>query len=224
MENCPLDYERAVEEFYTSILRKGDFAVDCGAHAGRHTAPMQRLVGEQGHIFAFEPLPTAFSSLVGKFGGAGNVSLHKHALGSDAGTASFVFVPEFPEYSGFQERTYHDNDLRREKISVEVKRLDQIIPNEGIRYIKIDAEGGDLLILRGAEGVIEKSRPYVTFELGDNSLMNYDYCAGDYFDFFAAKGYRLSNILGAELDRNAFVESSAAQKVWDYIAIPNSFV
>lgn len=216
-----MDYEKAVEDFYTSILRPGDFVVDCGAHVGRHTEPMQRLVGAAGHVFAFEPLPKAFSALKSKFRAVENVTLHNCALGVEAGTSSFVFVPDFPEYSGFQERIYHDDKLRRETITVEVKRLDQIMPNEGIRYIKVDAEGGDLLIMRGAEGIIEKSRPYVTFELGDNSLINYNYSAQDYFDFFASKGYRLSTILGIELDRNAFVESSATQKVWDYIAAPD---
>lgn len=219
-----MDYEAAVEDFYTSILRPGDFAVDCGAHVGRHTEPMQRLVGAAGHVFAFEPLPEMFSTLGAKFGDAGNVSLHNYALGTEAGTSSFVFVRDAPGYSGFEERLYDEAHLEREKIIVEVRRLDQIVPHEGIRYIKIDAEGGDLLILRGAEGVIDRSRPYITFELGDNSLINYDYSAGDYFDFFAAKGYRLSNILGDQLDRDSFVESSAVQRVWDYIASPDPSV
>ena len=166
---------------------------------------MQHLVGATGHVFAFEPLPKAFSALKSTFGRIGNVTLHNCALGTEAGTSSFVFVPDYPEYSGFQERIYHDDHLRRERITVEVKRLDQVVPNEGIRYIKIDAEGGDLLIIRGAEGIIVKSRPYVTFELGNNSLVNYAYTAADYFDFFASKGYGLSNILGVKLDRNAFV-------------------
>ena len=95
------------------------------------------------------------------------------------------------------------------------------MPTEGIRYIKIDAEGGDLMIMRGAEGILAKSRPFITFELGDNSLVNYEYSAGDYFDFLTARGYSLSNILRVPLDRNAFVESSARQLVWDYIAFPS---
>ena len=216
-----MDYEKAVEDFYTSILRPGHVVVDCGAHIGRHTEPMRHLVGETGHVFAFEPLPKAFSALKAKFTGYSNVTLHNCALGTEAGETSFVFVPDFPEYSGFQERIYHDDNIKRENITVSVRRLDEIVPNEGIRYIKIDAEGGDLLIIRGSEGIIEKSRPFITFELGNNSLINYNYTAEDYFDFLSSKNYRLSNILGEVLDRNAFVESSALQNVWDYIAAPN---
>lgn len=217
-----MDYEAAVEDFYTSILRPGDLAVDCGAHVGRHTEPMQRLVGSTGHIFAFEPLPEMFSKLGAKFGGSANVSLYNYALGPEAGTSSFVFVCDSPGYSGFRERVYDEAGLRREEIVVEVRRLDQVMPNEGIRYIKIDAEGGDLLILRGAEGLIDRSRPYITFELGDNSLINYDYSSADYFDFFAQKGYVVSSILGEQMDRDAFMESCAVQRVWDYIASPGA--
>lgn len=216
-----MDYEQAVEDFYTSVLRPGDTAVDCGAHEGRHTAPMQRLIGPTGHLYAFEPLPAIFAALEHKFGTSRNVMLNNFALGTETGTSSFVYVPDDPGYSGFQERTYPDDTIRRETITVDVRRLDEVVPTEGIRYIKIDAEGGDLMIMRGAEGILAKSRPFITFELGDNSLVNYEYSAGDYFDFLTARGYSLSNILRVPLDRNAFVESSARQLVWDYIAFPS---
>ena len=219
-EGNALDYEQLVEAFYASILRPGDVAVDCGAHTGRHTAPMQRLVGPGGHVHAFEPLPTVFATLEQLCGDAANVSLYNLALGTEAGTQPFVFVPDFPEYSGFRERVYHAEGLRRDTISVEVRRLDAVIPTTGIRYIKIDAEGGDLLILRGAERILADSRPYVTFEFGDNSVRHYDHNAADCFDFFAARNYVIADILGVPLDRAGFIESSAAQRVWDYVASP----
>ncbi|CDX55519.1 hypothetical protein MPL1032_20148 [Mesorhizobium plurifarium] len=116
---------------------------------------------------------------------------------------------------------YHDENLTRVKIDVQVKRLDDTIPNSPtLRYIKVDAEGGDLIILMGAERLLRFNRPFITFECGDNSIINYDYTSADYFDFFARIGYRISTILGEELNRAAFIESCRVQKVWDYIAAP----
>ena len=217
-----MDYEQAVEDFYTSILRPGDIAVDCGAHIGRHTLPMRKLVGATGHIYGFEPLPLPFVALQNSLSGVPNVTLENCALGDRSGKSTFVHVPAFPEYSGFRERIYDSetSNLHREEIEVTVKRLDEIVPNERVRYIKVDAEGGDLIILRGAEGILRKSRPFVTFELGDNSIVNYDYTSADYFDFFEKLGYRVRSILGNELNRESFVESSRLQHVWDYSAAP----
>ncbi|TIN82192.1 FkbM family methyltransferase [Mesorhizobium sp.] len=217
-----MDYEQAVENFYKSVLKEGDIAVDCGAHTGRHTRPMSDLVGDAGHVYAFEPLPAPFKTLEESVAERSNLTLHNCALGSSAGTVPFVYVPQFPEYSGFRERIYHDDALERQSIMVSVVRLDDAVPSRPIRYIKIDAEGGDLTILRGAERHLRFSRPYVTFECGDNSIKNYDYTSADYFDFFDRIGYGISTILGDKLDRAAFIESSAVQQVWDYIASPKS--
>ncbi|MCP5127942.1 MAG: FkbM family methyltransferase, partial [Gammaproteobacteria bacterium] len=39
-----------------------------------------------------------------------------------------------------------------------------------MKYIKIDAEGGDLIIIRGGKNYIKKHKPFVSFEFGDNSI------------------------------------------------------
>ncbi|WP_181170229.1 MULTISPECIES: FkbM family methyltransferase [unclassified Mesorhizobium] len=216
-----MNYEQAVEDFYRSVLKPGDIAIDCGAHTGRHTQPLAELVGGTGHVYAFEPLPEQFKTLQKRLSKQSNVTLRNWALGTSANMAPFVYVPEFPEYSGFRERIYHDDTLERREIVVPVRRLDDVVQNYPIRYIKVDAEGGDLTILRGAVQHLRNSRPYVTFECGDKGIVNYDYTAADYFDFFVGLSYSISTILHKTLDRTAFIESCNIQSVWDYIATPN---
>jgi FkbM family methyltransferase len=212
-----MDYEQGIENFYRSILRPGDTAIDCGAHSGRHAIEMAGMVGAAGRVFAFEPLPHIFSQLVANVATAGlrNVVAENVALGSEAARVPFVHVLASPGYSGFQERTYPDDSWTREIVTVDVRRLDDALPAARPAYIKIDVEGGDLLVLRGAAGTIARSRPFVTFELGDNSLTDYAYTAADYFDFFAERDYDLFSI-----DRDGLVESSRHQAVWDYVACP----
>lgn len=217
-----MDYENAVEVFYTSVLNIGDSVIDCGAHTGRHTLPMARCVGDDGHVFAFEPLPTAFSILKNtiSMNSINNVTMENIALGEHEGEAQFVYVPEFPEYSGFKERIYHDQSIKRSVINVPVKRIDRMIFNKKIRYIKIDAEGGDLIILRGARELIYRDRPFVTFELGDNSILKYEYNSQDYYDFFDDIKYEIYTITGNRLNRDGLIGSSKVQNVWDYVAAP----
>jgi FkbM family methyltransferase len=221
-------YEHMLEAFYRAVLRPGDGVIDVGAHNGRHSLPCAVSVGPTGRIFGFEPLPIQhknLAALISAEQAAGQamapITLFNCALGDIEGTTDFTIVTDFPEYSGFQQRQYHAENLHREIIQVQVKTLDAMRAEFGkIRYIKIDAEGGELMILRGASALITEQRPIISFELGDASLLNYPYTAGDYYDFFASHDYRIYSIFGLELNRDAFVKFSAMQFFWDYIAVP----
>lgn len=216
-------YEEMLEQVYRSILKPGDIAIDVGAHTGRHTMPIANAVGPMGKVFSFEPLPFAYQALSKRLEDTRTttVTLHNLALGEDEGETEFTVVPDFPEYSGFKERTYHSDTLRKEKIRVQVRKLDSFAEQIGEpRYIKVDAEGGELTILRSGRALIAAAQPIVSFELGNASLINYPYTAGDYFDFFAGLGYRVFSLYGLPLHREQFVAMAAQQFFWDYVALP----
>jgi FkbM family methyltransferase len=210
-----------LERAYSGFLQPGDVCVDVGAHRGRHTFPLSDLVGPTGKVLAFEPIPHVARALQESLTGrAGNVELHQAALSDTTGRATFVLVHELPEYSGFRKRIY-DAPVTTEEIEVSLSRLDEFEGQlEGLRFIKIDCEGGELQVLRGAQRVLDSFRPIVSFESGDNSLVNYPYASADIYDFFHAAGYRLESITGTALDRGGFIEASARQEFWDYLALP----
>lgn len=217
------DFEMMLEQAYRGFLRPGDVCVDVGAHVGRHTVPMAECCGSSGHVLAFEPLPDLAANLAEAIVHdpvLANVRLEQCALSETAGETEFVFVPESPGYSGLRERTY-DQEVTTRRLKVKVRRMDEFMAElAGLRYIKIDCEGGELLVLRGAQAIIGKYRPIVSFECGDASLINYEHTSADIFDFFHGLGYRVVSITGIELDREAFVEASARQHYWDYLAYP----
>ncbi len=222
-------YEQMLESFYRSFLKSGDVVVDVGAHVGRHAFPCAEAVGKNGKVFCFEPLPAQYKILSDQVYSRRSESplsfpemvLYNFALGEKEHEANFVIVPDFPEYSGFKERKYHADGLRKEVVKVQVKPMDFFIKElENVKYIKVDAEGGELTILRGATEIISKFKPIVSFELGNASLINYEYCAADYFDFFADRNYSLYSIFGINLKRQEFIEYAEKQFFWDYIALP----
>ncbi|MEM7197982.1 MAG: hypothetical protein AAF352_06405, partial [Pseudomonadota bacterium] len=53
----PASFEDFLEEFYTKLDLKGKTVIDIGAHAGRHAIPLAQLVGVEGIVLAFEPVP-----------------------------------------------------------------------------------------------------------------------------------------------------------------------
>ena len=223
-------YEDMLEQLYRTLLRPGDVAIDVGAHVGRHAFPIADAVGAAGRVFCFEPLPQQYATLENRIASrdasarsaSGEIVPHNLALGDEEGEANFTVVPDFPEYSGFWERSYGDSALRTESIRVQVRRLDALRGGFGkVRYMKIDAEGAELLILRGARALLAESRPVVSFEFGNAALVNYPYTAADCFDYFAGLGYAVYSIFGQALGRDEFVQCAHDQYFWDYFAIPS---
>ena len=84
---------------------------------------------------------------------------------------------------------------------------------------------GELAILRGAPTIIAESSPIVAFELGNAAPMNYPYTAtyysADYFDFFAARGYKSFSMSGISLSRDEFLSAAEGQFFWNYVAVPD---
>jgi FkbM family methyltransferase len=200
------DYEQLLEHFYCSLLKAGDVAIDAGAHTGRHTLPIARAVAPGGRVFAFEPLPLARAQLDHSIAsGAAGVSVYPYALADREGEDEFVVAVDLPAYSGLKTRIY-DGPTRLERIRVDVR--------------KIDAEGGELGILRGAKTLLARFAPVVTFEFGANSLGNYGITVEDMADFWIGRPYAIFDILQRPLNRDAFILSAKRQDVWDYVALP----
>jgi len=218
------DYEQMLEAFYTGLLNPGDTCIDVGAHTGRHTLPMACCVNPGGRIFAFEPIPAIAAELGEKLSALadinGMVKLTQCALADVSGEADFTLVSNNPGYSGLLPRHY-DREEQTQIIRVALCRLDDFTAEiPAVRYIKIDCEGAELRVLRGAKVLLNRDRPIVSFECGDASLESYDYDAGDIFDFWSTLGYSVQSITRESLDRARFVDACARQEYWDYIAFP----
>lgn len=163
-------YEQRLERLYTHLGIDGKAVVDIGASLGRHTIPLAKLVGEGGLVMAFEPLPSIRAALCSRLltANLNNVATLPIALSSKSGSSNFVYTPEAPAESGLKRReTYNSSPTKFVDIPVVVRRLDEVVPsNDHIAFIKIDVEGAELDVLKGAENIIRKSRPMIAFESG----------------------------------------------------------
>jgi FkbM family methyltransferase len=118
-----------------------------------------------GKHFAFEPIPYLFTQLENKF--KNRATIFPFALADKNGSSSFQFVKNAPAYSGINKRKYDISNPDIEEIKVELRTLDELIPSDTkIDLIKIDVEGGEFGVLKGAKNVLIKDRPTVIFECG----------------------------------------------------------
>ncbi len=171
------------------VLKPTDNWIDVGAHKGLITKELLRKA-PRGKGFAFEPLPHLFKKLQSAYGK--KINVYDTALADVAGEAEFNYYADRPAVSGFKKRNFNDaNDAQ--SIKVKVDTLENIIPTElEISLIKIDVEGAELGVLKGAERILKQSKPVILFEFGLGGADLYNTTPEMIFDFLESCGLSLS--------------------------------
>jgi FkbM family methyltransferase len=161
---------RHLELLLGFLLAEDSNCVDVGANQGRFLHHITARAPRGRHI-AWEPVPHLAARLRETFPG---VEVHEAALAETPSEAtSFVLVKDDPAYSGLRERDYPD-DYKTEDIRVRVERLDDELPPDYVpTLLKIDVEGGELGVLRGAAETILRHKPLIVFEHGTGASEHY---------------------------------------------------
>jgi FkbM family methyltransferase len=141
------------------LLRPGSTFVDCGANIGLWTLTASPLVGATGRVFAFEPNPATSDRLAANVSAnlLDNVTVIRAAVGARSATAPFRCESSHNN-SALCEQTTTDTIL------VPVLTLDEFIGDQPVHAIKIDVEGYELDVLRGADRVIERPGIWLCIE------------------------------------------------------------
>ena len=183
------DYE-TIEVIKKTLTKKSNW-VDIGAHKG-HILRELLNVAPNGSSFAFEPIPNLYKGLQSKYGK--KVKVYDTALSDQKGEKTFTLFVDRPAFSGFNKRAI-EGDYVTETLVVKVDRLDNIIdPSIHIDLIKIDVEGAEMEVLKGAERILKNSKPIVLFEFGVGGIGAYDTTPEMMYDYLTDCGLVLSTL------------------------------
>lgn len=187
------DFDPIVLVPIRSVLRPGDIFVDIGANLGWYSFHAAPLVGPEGRVHAFEidhrPLQCLTRTIA--FNPDLPITLHRLAIGDANGEVAFVEEKE----SGHS-RLAPDNRGRR----VPMRSLDALFATREMarfKALKIDVEGAELRVLRGARRLLEQHRPLVVCELVEANLRVLGGSPAEVVAFLKDLGYQVADLPGA---------------------------
>jgi FkbM family methyltransferase len=167
-------FELAELKFVRRYLRAGDDVMDIGANVGIFSVMMGVALGQSGRVFAFEPAPGNVVRLRKnlEYNGLDHAQLFDCALGEADGwlTLHLATDPAYPSLvevqSGLADGT---------GVPVQVRRLDSVWEETGrprIAFVKIDVEGSEPGVIRGAGRMIEECRPTMLIEANSKAELD----------------------------------------------------
>lgn len=187
-----LEYDRLTKSIMKKVIKKDSNCIDIGCHKGEMLQSILKLAPAGKH-FAFEPIPYLYDQLKVKFDG--QASIFSCALSDKSGQTTFNLVKNAPAYSGINKRKYAVSEPEIEEIQVELKQLDEVIPAETkIDFIKIDVEGGEFDVLKGAKNLLTTHHPILVFECGIGASEFYGTKPSELFQYLADLNYKTSTL------------------------------
>lgn len=153
-------WEKLQTELVKREIKKGDTALDIGAHIGYYTLLLARLVGENGKVFAFEPEPANFALLkknVKVNGFCDNVILNQKAVASETKRTQLFLGRDNTTGHSLYKGHYRSRRYKSE-VEVEAVRLDDYFKGERVDFIKMDIEGGEGEALIGMLSLLERNK------------------------------------------------------------------
>lgn len=184
-------YETELVALLERMLDRKMVFVDVGANVGYFSVIAAPLVGPQGSVHSFEADPVCFARLQQNVSPYPWACILQAAVGDQPGESVF-FRSNDPQESGWG--TILSCEEERERISVPAVTLDGVLTNRKLQrldLIKLDVEGAEYRVLRGAERTIAAFRPLLYFELNETCLARDGVTIEGLLSYLQAKGYEI---------------------------------
>lgn len=202
-------YEPETSKFIVKTLKKGDTFIDIGANNGYFSLMASILVGSTGKVYAFEPTPDSFKRLqtnvhINKFK---NIKLFECALGDKVGKIKLNISKKEDGQNSIA-----DIVDKKESIDVEVRRLDDILKDKKVNLIKIDVEGYEKEVFKGAIKTIKNnSNIKIVFENNPELMILRGLNPSYLLHFFKRLGFEVHKILPeGDMEKMAVNEADVA--------------
>jgi FkbM family methyltransferase len=201
--------EQADLEILKKLLKPGDTFVDCGANIGLWTIFASEQVKKNGKVFSFEPNPHTFKKLQHNINISlcNNVYSKEVALGKESGKA---YINCDFDHNESQISTLKKNIDTVVKVRIE--KLDSLLNAKTITGLKIDVEGYELNVLKGAEKIINQNKPWICVEF--NTLLANTNILGEWpvHNYLSKLGYKAQLFSQANAPKNNILPENWSTK------------
>lgn len=190
--------------FYINSIKPDMLIFDVGANAGELSLLFSHFTRKNGHVHSFEPTPSTYECLthIAKASRNQNIIARNIALSNKIGT---LRIHDYGiEYSGLN--TEAKRPLKEQGFDIEPIQIIEVpcttidqycIQNQikQIDFLKIDVEGGELNVLKGASEMLNKKAiKSIVFEFGQTSI-DMGNTREEYLEFFKSINYKVSNLI-----------------------------
>jgi FkbM family methyltransferase len=209
----------ALLEFRGMYFHDGVVAIDAGANIGTHTIEWARFMNHWGEVHSFEAQESVFYALAGNvaINNCDNVRARYCALGSECGTIQVPRLNPFrPASFGSLEYRQTDNNENIGQFvnytahtnTVPIISIDSMeLPR--VDFIKIDVEGMEIEVIKGAEQTIKKHKPILMVEIIKSKLPEIIEMLTDYI--VVTIGINILAIHKDDPTKNHFIANSEVQ-------------
>lgn len=189
-------YERQTKTRLRKLVRPSSLVLDIGANIGAHTLSLAQLVGPDGRVIAFEPTDFAFRKL--------NRNLELNPPLAARVTTCHCFLTEddaanvptsvYSSWPLTQETDLHPKHLGRgmRTESAQARSLDSVLADladREVQLVKLDVDGYECDVLRGAAALLRNTRPIFVMELAPYVLEERGTSLDELLSYFVPLGY-----------------------------------
>jgi FkbM family methyltransferase len=217
------NFESTEVSFVHRFLTPGMTVLDIGAHHGYYTILASKHVGSQGKVFSFEPSPRERSALRWNaiLNSRRNIRIQPLALGDSCGETALYVADNFN--TGL-------NSLRAQvvvsdvvPVPISITTLDSWIaehPVKNVDFIKLDVEGGELDVFKGAQQFLSRQpRPVILAEVQDVRTTPWGYRAKEILTFLADRQFSWFSLTSEGLLEELNLDSEDFEG--NFVAWPN---
>jgi FkbM family methyltransferase len=172
------------------LVQAGAQVIDVGANFGLNTVVLGKQVGPEGVVIAIEPLRVIFQQLCGNcfLNGLANVITLNAAVGATTGIIEMNPVDYFAQGWNFGDTQVGSGGERVQMVTLDSLGL------SSASFIKIDVQGSELEVLRGAHQTIFSGRPYIFIQIEEPQLVRRGTTGQEVIQHIISLGYVLIHI------------------------------
>jgi FkbM family methyltransferase len=179
------------------LIKRGDTVFDIGANRGIYTEFFSRKVGQRGRVYAFEPVPESAQSLRSRCSQLENVQIIQAAVSDTNGRCQiYIPGPDFAQASlALQTAKSWKQFAEIGTREIETITLDDWVgenPVGRVSFLKIDVEGAEYKVLRGAAKTLLRDTPLLFMEVSRAWLKGFGVALSELDNQLTVLGYRYS--------------------------------